>query len=682
MDQTTRSNQNERNTMPKNTSSFLLKIIAALYFLIGINSNLAAQVGANLPFTLYEAENGILANGATSLSQIGIPSAPTVEFESSGRKCVQLDATNESVSWTTTASANAIVVRLCIPDAPNGGGLDATLNLYVDGVFRQTINTTSKYTWIYGNTGGGMEDNNPASGTPKRFYESSRAFISGAAIAAGSVITLKKDADNTASYYKIDCIMLENVGPAITQPANTLSIAAYGAIPNDGLDDSTAIKDCITACQSQSKGMWLPAGEFHSQGIINATGINIFGAGMWYTTNTRLYGATGTRHKWNLTNCNIQDLYIFNPETARLSTEGHDYGMTCQGALGYTIQRVWVNHGGASFWLSGTDVLIKDCISTESWADGINLNNSASIQANYAGIRMTAQNNFLIGSGDDGIALNAQNGGGTANNMVDIKIINNTSIGTMWANGMRIAGGRNTILKDNLITDPTSSNGIRIGKFGTTGNPCESVLVTGNTILRGCGLRPIYGQGGICVADGATATVENNLINDSGAIGIDVQTCTATFTSNTVNNPGTYGFLIKSGSTGSGVFTTNTVANMNIGVIPYQNNAPSTFATTLTANSWQNLSVADWNSNEIAQTFHYYPNPYQDGILSIKMIGFEEFGNATIKIITLLGQILYEQPLFDKKNIDLDLSGRLNKSTYLIAIESGKSQIIKKLIVN
>ncbi|MGL5112559.1 MAG: hypothetical protein ACRC6O_07975, partial [Flavobacterium sp.] len=455
----------------------LPKTILYTLFCLGIiaptNTGLCAQVGATTPFTIYEAENANLTNGASLKTQFGIPSAPTVEFESSGRKCVELDSTNESLTWTTNEATNAIVVRICIPDAPLGGGIDASINLYVDGVFRQTINTTSKYTWTYGNaiTGSGMEDDNPATGTPKRFYESSRAFITGAAVAAGSTITLKKDAGNTASYYKIDFIMLENVGSAFTQPANTLSIATYGAIPNDGIDDSTAIKNCITACQSQGKGMWLPAGEFHSQGIIKATGISIFGAGMWYTQNTRLYSATGYRHKWDLTNCNIQDLYIFNPETARTAEGGHDYGMTCQGALGYTVQRVWVNHGGASFWLSGTDVLIKDCISTESWADGINLNNTNTIKPDYAGLRMTAQNNFLIGSGDDGIALNAQNGGGTANNMVDIKIINNTSIGTMWANGMRIAGGRNTLLKDNLITDPTSSNGIRIGKFGTTGNP-------------------------------------------------------------------------------------------------------------------------------------------------------------------------------------------------------------------
>jgi hypothetical protein len=663
--------------MPK----FLLNTLFFIGFLLASNNIAIAQVGASTPFKIYEAENATLAGGATLLTQNGIPSAPTVEFESSGRKCVQLDATNESLTWTTTETTNTIVVRVCIPDAPLGGGIDATLNLYVDGVFRQTLNTTSKYTWIYGNaiTGSGMDDNNPATGTPKRFYESSRAFITGAAVAVGSTITLKKDTENTANYYKIDFIMLENVGRALTQPVNTLSITTYGATANDGTDDSTAIKNCISACQSQGKGMWLPAGEFHSQGIINATGISIFGAGMWYTQNTRLYGAIGTRHKWNLTNCNIQDLYIFNPETARTLEDGHDYGMTCQGALGYTIQRVWVNHGGASFWLSGTDVLIKDCISTESWADGINLNNTNRVDPNYAGLRMTAQNNFLIGSGDDGIALNAQNDGTTTNNMVDTKIINNTSIGTMWANGMRIAGGRNTILKDNLITDPTSSNGIRVGKFGTTGNPCESVLVTGNAILRGCGLRPIYGQGGICVADGAVTTIENNFIEDSGALGIDVQTCTATFTSNTVNNPGTYGFLIKSGSIGSGIFTTNTVTNLKNGQLAYQNNAPSTFSTTLTANSWQNLGLKNLAVQNKSASI--YPNPYKEGLLSIDLKGFETTNKTKVTISNLIGQTIFQTFLADSNTNELDLSGKLNESVYLVSIESATTNIIKKLIV-
>lgn len=665
--------------MKNKISEKILKTICLLGFILVSTSGMLAQIGASMPFIIYEAENGIWENGATLLSQIGIPSAPTVEFESSGRKCVRLDATNESISWISKEASNTIVMRVCIPDAPNGGGITATLNLYVDGVFRQAISTTSKYTWTYGFEL--MTDDNPASGTPKRFFESSRAFIEGPVVEPGSRITLKKEASNMADYYKIDLIMLENVGPALAQPANTLSIASYGAIPNDDTDDTNAIKSCITACQSQGKGMWIPIGEFHSQGVINATDISIYGAGMWYSQNTRLYGATNSRHKWNLTDCNIQDLYIFNPETARTKETGHDYGMTCQGTKGYLIQRVWVQHGGACFWLSGTDGTIKDCRALESWADGINLNNSGSIQTNYAGLRMTAQNNFIIGAGDDGIALNAQNGGGVANNMVDTKILNNTSIGAMWGNGMRIAGGRNTILKDNLITDPTSSNGIRIGKFGTKGNPCESVLVTNNTILRGCGLRPIYGHGGICVADGAVATIDNNLIEESGGLGIDVQTSTATFTGNTIANPATYGILVKTGATGSGIFTSNTVSDLKFGSIPYQNNAPDTFTTSLTTNSWQTTGINDLNTAQTEKKFYVYQNPNNKSVLSIDLFGFEHLSHLQIKIYNLNGQIVYAAPINNVAHLDVYLPEKLNKSMYFISIESGESRVVKKMMV-
>ena len=601
---------------------FVLIAIACFAILVLINKNAFAQ-GAITPFKIYEAEAGILGGGATNHFQFAIPVEPSPEFESSGRSLVKLDATGESVSWITTEVSNAILVRVCIPDAPSGGGIDATLNLYINGIFRQVINTTSRYTWVYGTDGGGMLDNNPATGYAKRFFDSCRALITGETIAAGSTIMLKKDVENTAAYYKIDLITLENVGLPLTQPSNTLSVIDYGANGSDGLEDSQAFVNCITACQSQGKGMWIPAGEFHTKGIINATGINIYGAGMWYTQNTRIVGG---RHKWNLTDCNIQDLYIFNPETARELVSGHDYGMTCQGINGYTIQRVWAQRLGACFWLSGIDGTIKDCRATESWADGINLNNSGSIQTNYAGLRMTAQNNFIIGSGDDGIALNAQNGGGAANNMVDTKILNNTSIGAMWGNGMRIAGGRNTVLQDNLITDPTSSNGIRVGKFGTNGNPCESVMVTGNLIVRGCGLRPIYGQGGICVADGAIATITSNTINDSPALGVDIQSCTATFTSNIINNPALEGFLIKSAAIGAGTLTNNIVNGMISSDMAFKNNAPSTFVVTATGNSWQspatglrNIFNNNSNANPLSETnIIVYPNP-SNGLFNLKM---------------------------------------------------------------
>jgi len=611
--------------------------------------------GATMPFTLHEAESGTPGGGARILTMLALPSAPTVQLESSGRSCVELNATGQSVSWSTTHTANTIVVRVSMPDAPSGGGITDSLNLYVDGVFRQSIVCTSKYAWIYGDNA--MTDNNPASGTPKRFYDMHRAFITGEPVSAGSILSLQKDANNTSPYYRIDFILLEQVGPPLPQPANTLSVIDFGATPNDETDDSQAFKNCITACQNQKKGMWIPPGDFKTQGIIYTKDINIYGAGMWYTTNSRIIGG---RHKWDITNGSIQDLHIFNPQVGKGLANGHDYGMTIQGAKGWKVERVWAHRLGACFWCSGTDGTIRDCRATESWADGINLNNGPTVKADFAGLRLTADNNFIVGAADDGIAINAQNGGGIASNMVDTKVINNTSIGVMWANGMRIAGGRNTIMQNNLITDPTSSNGIRVGKFGTNGNPCESALVADNLIIRGCGIRKTYGHGGIAVTDTATATIQNNRIIDSPGLGIDVQRCEATFTGNIIENPALEGFLIKSGSLGSGTFTGNTVTGLKSGQMAFRNDAPLSFTVNSWGNSWQpsNTEKPVALTNELKVSL-------QDNLLHIHGINYP----TEVVIYNSSGKLV----LNTKTTGTIDVSA-LEKGIYLIAAMNFKAK--------
>lgn len=616
----------------------------------------AFSQGATQPFKLLEAEDGTLQGGATIRAMFSLPAAPTVELESSGRKCVELNSTGESVSWTTTEATNTIVVRVSIPDAPLGGGITDSINLYVDGVFRQSIVCTSKYAWIYGEND--MTDNNPTSGTPKRFYDMSRTFILGEPLAAGTTITLRKDNNNTADYYRIDFILLENVGPPLSQPANTLSVLSYGATPNDDSDDSQAFKNCIAACQAQKKGMWIPSGDFKTQGIITANGINIYGAGMWYTTNSRIIGG---RHKWDLTNCNIQDLYIFNPQVGKGLVNGHDYGMTIQGAKGWKVERVWAHRLGACFWCSGTDGTVRDCRATESWADGINLNNGPTVKADFAGLRLTADNNFIVGAADDGIAINAQNGGGTAANMVDTKVINNTSIAVMWANGMRIAGGRNTVMQNNLITDPTSSNGIRVGKFGTNGNPCESALVADNLILRGCGIRKIYGHGGIAVTDTATATIQNNRIIDSPGIGIDIQRCNATFIDNIIENPALQGLLIKAGSIGTGTFTGNTVTGLKSGQVAFRNDAPTSFTVSSWGNSWQPTGNA--KTLPTTESNIYLSN--NQNVLNIKYLN----RLTKVRIFNISGQKMLST--FTTGTVDI---AGLGAGIYLISLENNNTQ--------
>jgi gliding motility-associated-like protein len=566
--------------------------LIVLYFslFVGVGPDVFAQ-GATTPFKTLEAEGGVLGGGATVRSLTTMPSGPTLELESSGRALVELNAAGESVTLnnTTGISSNTIVIRASIPDAPTGGGINATLNLYVNGVFRQALNLTSKYSWVYGDPSQ-WTDNNPADGTPHRFYEETRAFITGAPIAPGSTIMLKKDSGNTAAFYDIDLIDLENVGPAKTQPANTLSIVDYGATPDDTTDDTNAFKACIAACQAQGKQMWIPAGNFitGTRIIINPPGIVINGAGMWYTTMTRLLPAPS---KWDFYNCTVRDLYIDNPEVARNLAGGHDCGLQMSGSGGWLIERVWVHRGGVGFWLSGSNGTIRDCRSGDSWADGINLNNGPNVDPQKAGLNLTAQNNFLRGSEDDGIAINAQNGGGTAGNILNAKVLNNTTVATIFANGLRIAGGRNSTVQDNLILDPADLNGIYVGIFGALGNPCESALVKNNTIVRGGGYGVRTFGGGIYVSNQAVATFQGNMVVDALLRGISLNNCNVTVVSNIVIHPALTAFQIIPGSSGTATINYNTATGLNSGQVAYRNDAAATFTASLTGNSWQQTNT-------------------------------------------------------------------------------------------
>src|SRR5262245_61014138 len=102
--------------------------------------------GAAVPWIESEAEDG------TTTGEVVGPSRElgTAAGEASGRRAVILDAPGEEVGWTVTRDANAIVVRYSIPDAPGGGGIEATLSLHVDGVKRATLPLSSKPAWVYG----------------------------------------------------------------------------------------------------------------------------------------------------------------------------------------------------------------------------------------------------------------------------------------------------------------------------------------------------------------------------------------------------------------------------------------------------------------------------------------------------------------------------------------------------
>lgn len=100
--------------------------------------------GAAVPWIEFQAEDA-----ATSGTILG-PNrtkwdASHIEAEAIGRKAVRLDRTGQFVAFHTTAPANSIVVRFSIPDAPGGGGIDATLGLYINGTRVRSLPLTSRF---------------------------------------------------------------------------------------------------------------------------------------------------------------------------------------------------------------------------------------------------------------------------------------------------------------------------------------------------------------------------------------------------------------------------------------------------------------------------------------------------------------------------------------------------------
>jgi hypothetical protein len=290
----------------------------------------ATAAGASTGFTTYEAEAGTLGGGASAVS---LTSAPTTQYssaalEASGHAYVHLAGLGQSVQWTNTTGQpiSFLNLRASIPDSASGGGLTGTLDLYVNGVFRQAVNLNSKQTWVYeGASYNNSDDQNPADGSPRVFFDESHAFVTGTPIPAGATFSLQKDSSNSASFYDVDAVDAENPPAPIAQPANSISITSCGAVadnnPTNGAADSQsvdsgpAIQNCINQAQSQGKVLWLPQGTFYVKGTasLNAQGITIAGAGMWYTTIYRdvpVPNSTPLGALFGVTSCTVRDFHI------------------------------------------------------------------------------------------------------------------------------------------------------------------------------------------------------------------------------------------------------------------------------------------------------------------------------------------------------------------------------------
>jgi hypothetical protein len=583
-----------------------------------------AYAQATTPFTSYEAEAGTIGGGASIVS---LTSPPTTQYssptlEASGHAYVQLAGTGQYVQWTNNTGhpITFINVRESIPDAPPGGGITATLDLYVDGAFRQALNLNSIQTWIYeGNNNYQGNDQNPADGDPHVFFDEAHTFITGAPIAPGSTFSLKMDASNTAGFYYIDVIDVENPPAPLTQPANSIAITSCGAVadnnPTNGaadsnaVDSTAAIQNCINQAEAQGKILWIPEGTFYLKGTtgLNATGITIEGAGMWYSTIYRdvpLPNANGLAAIFSVTSCTVRNFHLDSNAISRGTNDGDGGAMDTTGT-NWLADSIWSQHVESGFWASGTGGTVQNSRLTSIWADGCNLNNVS--LTGTAGNNLTATNNFIRGTGDDAMAINSvaynTNSDGSKTyytSMSNITETNNTLIAPWGGKGIGIYGGSGHHVENNYISDTARYIGLGVGRFGVNGSDLLSATVSGNTVVRAGGNGFDQGQPALQIGNGGdgqnvgtvdSVQITGNTIINSLYDGIGFSTSTnTTLQDNTVISPWRNGIVIAPpfypAPTGSAAVTGNSVSGLLSGDSPYINNS-SGFNATVSNNSWQ-----------------------------------------------------------------------------------------------
>ncbi|MEU6288062.1 CARDB domain-containing protein [Streptomyces sp. NPDC046988] len=472
--------------------------------------------GAAVPYTEYEAEDG--RYDGTLLTSDAKRTFGHTNFgtESSGRESVRLDSTGDHVEFTSTTPTNSIVVRNSIPDAPGGGGADATISLYADGQFVQKLNLSSKHSWLYGSTDDPEGLTNRPGGDARRLFDESHALLN-KTFPQGTQFRLQRDAGDTAAFYVIDLIDLEQVAPPAAKPANCTSITQYGAVPGDGLDDTDAIQRAVTADQNgQIECVWIPAGQWRQEqkiltddpqnrGQFNQVGIRnvtIRGAGMWHSqlyTLTPPHEAGGINHPHEGNfgfdiddNTKISDIAIFGSGTIRGGDGNHEGGVGLNGRFGKDtkITNVWIEHANVGVWagrdysnipelwgpgdgLEFTGVRVRN-----TYADGINFANGTR--------NSTVYNSSFRNTGDDSLAVWASKY--VKDTSVDVGHDNhfrNNTIQLPWrANGIAVYGGYGNTIENNVISDTMNYPGIMLA---TDHDPLPfsgQTLIAGNALHR------------------------------------------------------------------------------------------------------------------------------------------------------------------------------------------------------
>lgn len=401
--------------------------------------------GADVPFIEHEAE---LAR--TTAKVIGPDRTfGTLPSEASGRKAVLLQRNGDYVEFTLARPANAINVRIAVPDSPDGRGLDSTIGLYADGQRLASIGTSSRYGWFYGTY---PFTNRPADGRARHFYDESRLLL-GRTLPAGKRVRLMKAAQDTADWYAVDLADFELVPPPKTAPRGALSITTFSADPSGKKDSGPAIEKAIAAARRRGVPVWIPPGIFRVDRHIIVDRVTIAGAGAWHSTlRGNGVGLYGRRAPSGSRSVVLRDFAIIGEvkervDKAQLAAIGGSIGG------GSVVEDLWIQHHKVGVWIDGPadGLIIRRNRIVDHTADGLNLRGGVT--------NAVVEHNLVRNSGDDGLAMWSHH---RLNR--DNVYRNNTVIAPILANGIAIYGGADNKVSGNIVADTlTEGGGINLG---------------------------------------------------------------------------------------------------------------------------------------------------------------------------------------------------------------------------
>ncbi|MFI6232763.1 discoidin domain-containing protein [Micromonospora sp. NPDC050784] len=407
--------------------------------------------GANMPYDMYEAEDGTVGGGATVVGpnrEVG-----DLAGEASGRRAVTLNSTGSYVEFTTRASTNTLVTRFSIPDAPGGGGINSTLNVYVNGTFHKAIDLTSRYAWLYGNET--SPGNSPSAGGPRHIYDEANVMLN-STVPAGSKIRLQKDPANTTTY-AIDFINTEQVAP-IANPDPARYTTPTGFTHQDVQNALDRVRMDTTG---NLIGVYLPAGNYSTSSKFQVYGkaVQVTGAGPWYTRFNAPSGQDNTdigfRAENSAANSSFKNFAYFGNYTSRIDGPGKVFDFS--NVSNIVIDNIWNEHMVCLYWGANTDYMtIKNSRIRNMFADGINMTNGST--------NNLVSNNDARATGDDSFALfSAIDAGGA--DMRDNVYENLTSTLTWRAAGVAVYGGYGNTFRNIYIADTLVYSGITISSL-------------------------------------------------------------------------------------------------------------------------------------------------------------------------------------------------------------------------